>query len=58
MNYVVCCHPQLEPGQDALAVVSDSSDRSREKNGDQKVKLFKFLALATCNKHFADSLCC
>uniref|UniRef100_A0ACD5VNG5 Uncharacterized protein n=1 Tax=Avena sativa TaxID=4498 RepID=A0ACD5VNG5_AVESA len=26
----------LEPGQDALAVVSDSSDRSREKNGDQK----------------------
>ncbi|VAH76273.1 unnamed protein product [Triticum turgidum subsp. durum] len=27
---------QLEPGNAALAVVSDSSDRSRDKNGDQK----------------------
>ena len=26
----------LEPGNAALAVVSDSSDRSRDKNGDQK----------------------
>lgn len=32
-------HLQFEMGQSAALVASDSSDRSKEKAGDQKVKI-------------------
>lgn len=35
----ICLHVQLEGGQSAMVAVSDSSDRSKDKTGDQKVMM-------------------
>lgn len=35
----ICLHVQLEGGQSSMVAVSDSSDLSKDKTGDQKVMM-------------------
>jgi hypothetical protein len=64
MHNCICCHLQIEPGQGALVAVSDSSDRSKDKHGDQKVHVlmqyssfwFMLFLLQFVMKYFAHAL--